>query len=151
MPAVRLGATIGGRIHIRRGSVVRSEGLYDPETRLIHVVAKVEDPYGFHGDEHPFALAMGMFVQARIEGKTFRDRVVLPPSALVDGDTVWIIRANNTLQQRKVRLAYADARHLVIDDGVMPGERVYFKPVDVVADGMKVKAIPATQNQERHQ
>jgi RND family efflux transporter MFP subunit len=151
MPVVRLSATISGRIHFWRGRVVRSEGLYDPETRVIHVVANVEDPYGFYGDKHPFALAMGMFVLAQIEGKTFRDRVVLPPSALIDGGTVWIIQANNTLQQRKVRLAYVDARHLVIDDGVMPGDKVYFNPVGIVTEGMRVKAIPASEHQETNQ
>jgi RND family efflux transporter MFP subunit len=151
MPVVRLSATISGHTHFWQGRVVRSEGLYDLETRLIHVVATVEDPYGFYSDKHPFALAMGMFVQARIEGQTLRDRVVLPSSALVDSDTVWIIRANNTLQQRKVCLTYVDARHLVIDDGVMPGERVYFNPVDVVADGMQVTPVPASENQETNQ
>jgi multidrug efflux pump subunit AcrA (membrane-fusion protein) len=96
-------------------------------------------------------MAIGMFVQAQIEAGILRNRVVLPPSALVEDDTVWIIRANNTLQRRKVRLAYVDARHLVIDDGVMPGERVYFNPVDVVSEGMPVKAIQATANQETNQ
>jgi RND family efflux transporter MFP subunit len=151
MPVVHLSATISGHTRFWRGSIVRSEGLYDPQTRLIHVVANIEDPYGFHDAKHPFPMAMGMFVQARIEGKTLRDRVVLPPSALVDGDTVWIIRADNTLQQRKVRLAHVDARHLVLDDGVMPGEKVYFNPADVVTDGMRVKAIAATENQETTQ
>jgi RND family efflux transporter MFP subunit len=148
MAVVHLSATISGHTHFWRGSIVRSEGLYDPQTRLIHVVANVEDPYGFHDAKHPFPMAMGMFVQARIEGKTFRDRVVLPPSALVDGDTVWIILANNTLQQRKVRLAHVDARRLVLDDGVLPGEKVYFNPADVVTDGMRVKAVPAIELQE---
>lgn len=151
MPVVRLRAKISGRIHFWQGSVVRSEGLYDPETRLIHVVANVEDPYGFHDAKHPFPMAAGMFVHAEIEARTLRNRVVLPPSALVDDDTVWIIRADDTLQRRKVRLAYVDARRLVIDNGVLPGERVYSNPVDVVSEGMPVKAIPATEIQETSQ
>ena len=44
-PEVRLHAEFAGRQHTWRGSVVRTEGEIDPRTRVVHVVARVEQPY----------------------------------------------------------------------------------------------------------
>ena len=45
-PAVTLRATFAGEDHTWRGRVVRTEGEIDAQSRMVHVVARVEDPYG---------------------------------------------------------------------------------------------------------
>lgn len=143
MPPVRFNAAIGDRTVSWHGRVVRTEGLFDPKTRVIHVVARVEDPYGFLKPRHASPLAMGMFVEAQIRGTTIRDRIVLPSSTLVEGRSVWVIHEDETLQLRNVGLAHVSAGQVVVERGVLPGERIFLNPVDVVTDGMRVKAVPA--------
>ena len=45
-PAVTLRAEFAGRIHEWQGRIVRTEGEIDPHTRMVHVVAEVQNPYG---------------------------------------------------------------------------------------------------------
>ena len=68
-PEVVLRSRFAGREHRWLGRIVRTEGEIDPRTRMIHAVARVEDPYG-RGDEpgRP-PLAVGMFVDAEVQGR----------------------------------------------------------------------------------
>ncbi len=143
MPEVIFQGSIGDRIVTWPGRVLRTEGLYDPKTRVIHVVAHVDDPYGFLNPSFAPPLAMGMFVEARLIGRTLHDRIVLPSTTLIDGNQVWIIRDDNTLERRPVELAHAANGQVVIDRGVRSGERVYINPDNVIAEGMRVTAVPA--------
>ena len=45
-PEVVLRARFAGRDLEWRGRVVRTEGEIDPRSRMLHMVARVEDPYG---------------------------------------------------------------------------------------------------------
>ena len=45
-PAVSLHAEFAGRTHTWRGFIVRTEGEIDAKSRMVNVVARVEDPYG---------------------------------------------------------------------------------------------------------
>jgi RND family efflux transporter MFP subunit len=61
-PEVRLRANFAGVEHTWVGRVVRTEGEIDPRSRMVHVVARVEDPYGMEAtgaDEGPPAEPVG--------------------------------------------------------------------------------------------
>lgn len=45
-PEVRLRAHFAGVLHTWTGRIVRTEGEIDTQSRMVHVVARVEDPYG---------------------------------------------------------------------------------------------------------
>ena len=67
--------------------MVRAEGTLDVRTRLVHVVARVEDPYGLESGAPP--LEVGLFVEAEIEGREIASAVRLPRGALRgDGEVV---------------------------------------------------------------
>ena len=59
------------------GRIVRTAGSIDPLTRLVYVYAEVVNPY----QQSP-PLAIGMFVDAIIEGKTIKDGFLVPNSAI---------------------------------------------------------------------
>lgn len=60
------------------GRIVRSEGEIQAGTQMMAVVAQVSKPYG---DGRP-ALSFGQFVSAAIQGRAFKDIVILPTTAL---------------------------------------------------------------------
>ena len=45
-PVVRLRSEFGQRNHSWAGRIVRTDGTIDPQTRMIHAIAQVPDPYG---------------------------------------------------------------------------------------------------------
>ena len=51
-----------------RGNIVRSEGIVNDTSRVVHVVAQVEKPYE-SGASHEHPLLFGTFVNAQIEGR----------------------------------------------------------------------------------
>ena len=68
-PRVTLRATFAGETHAWRGRIVRTESEIDPVSRMVHVVAEVDDPYRSGSDPDRPPLAVGMYVDAEIEGR----------------------------------------------------------------------------------
>jgi RND family efflux transporter MFP subunit len=140
-PAVELRASFAGRDYSWQGRIVRTEGELDPKTRMIHAVARVEDPYGRGDNPDRPPLAVGLFVSARIRGRVVRDLVVLPRSALHGQSEVVLVDAENRLRLRRVELLRRDDETVVLRAGVESGERICTSPLSLVVDGMQVRTI----------
>ena len=165
-PKVTLSARAGERRTEWLGHIVRSEETVDPMNRMVYVVAQVIDPYGLaKRDGAP--LRSGMFVRASIEGRTQENVIVLPRHALRGKDRVWIAdpvwieSETSTLQEwlgyrdqqtrlifRSVDVSFADARQVVITNGIRAGEDVVTSLLAAVVDGMGVKVREAESTDE---
>ncbi len=139
-PRVRLMADFAGRMHSWWGRIVRTEGEIDPNTRMVHAIAQVENPYGRTAAGRP-PLAVGMFVEAEIYGRVARDVFLLPRAALRGVDRVLVI-AEGRLRFRQVRVLRRQGEMIVIGSGLEAGEMVCLSPLDTVADGMRVRVDP---------
>jgi RND family efflux transporter MFP subunit len=138
-PHVDLHADFAGSRHTWSGRVVRVEGEIDPQTRMINLVARVDDPYAVPEDASRPPLAVGLYVEADIGGKTIEDAIVLPRAALRGTDHVLVID-DERLYFRKVEVFRADNEKIVITSGLKSGERVCISPLDTVVDGMRVRS-----------
>jgi len=138
--------TLSGRGAEWVGRVVRSEGTVDPLNRMVYVVAQITDPYGLPNDTVA-PLRSGMFVQASIEGRTQEGVVVLPRHALRGKNQVWIV-SENKLTFRTVKVAFADAKQVIVAAGIQPGEQVVVSLLAAVVDGMGVKVREAESTDE---
>jgi RND family efflux transporter MFP subunit len=140
-PEVILQAELAGRNQTWEGSIVRTEGEIDPRTRLIYAVARVEDPYGIGAEGDHLPLATGLFVNARIRGRTVSGVAVLPRAALRGESQVLIIDNENRIRIREVDVLRAERDSVVIGGGLEPGERISVSQMDVVVDGMTVRIV----------
>ncbi|MCZ6784315.1 MAG: efflux RND transporter periplasmic adaptor subunit [Proteobacteria bacterium] len=140
-PRVILRARFAGRNYEWSGRVVRTEGEIDPRTRMIHAVARVEDPYGRGNDPDRPPLAVGLFVDAEIEGRRYDDIVVLPRSALRGRDHVVVVDDDDTLRLRKVEILRRERDRVMVRAGVAAGEKVCISPLPVSVDGMRVRTV----------
>ncbi|WP_242346953.1 efflux RND transporter periplasmic adaptor subunit [Anaeromyxobacter terrae] len=73
------------------------------------------------------ALWPGQFVDVRVVLGVQRGAVVAPAAAIVSGQAgpyVYVVGADDTVEQRPVKVAHATAREAVIASGLRPGERV---------------------------
>ena len=145
-PKVILSARAGERQTEWLGHIVRSEETVDPMNRMVYVVAQVVDPYGLaKRDGAP--LRSGTFVRASIEGRTQENVIVLPRHALRGRNQVWIV-SENKLTFRTVKVAFADAKQVIIASGIQQGEQVVVSLLAAVVDGMGVKVREAESTDE---
>ena len=146
-PAVTLSADFAGRRYSWQGRIVRTEGEIDPVSRMVHVVAEVDDPYAPGPDPTRPPLAVGMFVEAEIAGRRVDDVVVLPWAALNGRDQVLIVDDDGRLRYRQVDILRSTSEHVLVQGGLAAGERVSISALDAVIEGMAVQvagAEPAT-------
>lgn len=135
---VTLTAEVGGDLHTWRGTVVRSEGVFDETRRVMHVVAEVADPYDTAGAGGE-PLRVGAFVNAEIAGRSGGELVKVPRHALRRGETLWVVNEDLTIHPRNVRIARSDEYFAYVIEGVEDGERYCLTPPDQPLPGMKVR------------
>ena len=136
-PVAELSAMLGGRLHEWRGHVERTDGAIDPTTRQISAIAVVNDPYG-EGADNGTPLAVGLFVDARVKGQPFDGAYVMTRKALYGRDRVYVVGANNILEERTVTIVATDRDSMTIVDGITAGERIVVSPLRGAGDGDEV-------------
>jgi RND family efflux transporter MFP subunit len=147
---VRLRAEFAGREHVWTGRIVRTEGEIDPKSRMVHAVARVEDPYAREAGRERPPLAVGLFVEAEILGRSVDAAVMLPRAALRrdeagpgepsrDGHFVLVVSDESRLEFRPVEVLRRERERVVIGAGLAAGERVCVSPLRAPVDGMAVR------------
>lgn len=135
---VILSARIAGKMVTREAIVDRVEGEIDRRSRMIAVVARVEDPYATENAELP-AFAPGLFVEAQIEGKVLKAISRLPREALRGEKQVLVLGEDERLHVREVTVARLDRDEVLIAQGLFAGERVCVSVLEAFTDRMRVR------------
>ncbi len=139
-PAVSIRARFAGAEHEWTGRIVRTEGEIDPKSRMVHVVARVENPYAISKAGRP-PLAVGLFVQAEIEGPRVPDVTVVPRASMRDDTHLMVVDDEDRLWLRAVDVLRVDGEEVLIRTRLAPGERVCISPLQAVVDGMRVRVL----------
>ena len=138
-PHVTLRSTFAGKTHEWQGNVVRTESELDPATRMVHVVAEVLDPYAPGPDSDRPPLAVGMYVEAEIEGRQFTDVAVLPRAALRGRSQVLVVNIEDRLYSRAVDVLRSTAESIFVRGGLKTGDLVVVSAIDHPTEGMRVQ------------
>jgi RND family efflux transporter MFP subunit len=146
---VRLTGRLGGRELAWEARLVRAEAAIDEQTRMLHVVARIDDPYlleaatneaeGVGRERVP--LPAGLFVTAEIEGRSVTDVFVVPVMALRDGDRVFVLDGEDRLRVREVSVIRRDRDQIVIDRGLEAGDHVVISPLRIYSEGMLLRTV----------
>lgn len=139
LPGVILRGRFGGDTHTWHGRIVRSEGEIDTRSRMLHLVARVEDPYGRRDARPP--LAVGMFVEAEIEGRVLTDVLDLPRSALRADDRILVVDAEDRIRMRAVGVLRHDGERVIARARLAAGERLCVSRLENATDGMLVRPL----------
>ena len=138
-PAVTLRATFAGETHEWQGRVVRTESELDPVSRMVHVVAEVSDPYAPSENSNQPPLAVGMYVEAEIEGRLVQNVAAIPRAALRGRDQVLVVSADEHLEFRDVAIFRSTTDAIYVQSGLSNGELVVVSPLDTPTDGMRIQ------------
>jgi RND family efflux transporter MFP subunit len=135
---VKLSADIGGTTFTWDAQIVRSEGVFDATSRVLYVVAQIEDPYDLDltGRE---PLRIGTFVTAEILGKDGGELFEIPRHALARGKTLWLVDKDARIHPRQVNIVRSDENFAYIEDGLEDGDMYATSPIDQPLPGMKVR------------
>lgn len=138
-PKVLLTATYGGIDYEWEGIIDRSEGTVDPQTRLLNLVAQVENPYSKKDDANRPPLKIGSFVRAKIMGERIERSFSIPRRALRENDSLFIVSPERTLEIRKIQPYQKTRDRVIILEGISAGEFVCLTPLQYVVNGMQVR------------
>ena len=140
MPRVILRAEFAGAEHAWEAHVVRTEGELDPRTRMVNVIAEVPTPYEPPGNAPP--LTVGLFVEAEIFGVWVENVIVVPRTALQDGDRVYVVAEDGRLSFRSIDVLRMTGGSAYIRGGVESGELICLSTLANAIDGQRVRPIP---------
>lgn len=139
-PKVELSAEFAGRRRSWPGRIVRIEGELDRKTRQLTAVARVRAT----GDN---PLLVGMFVDATIRGRLAEQVFAVPRAAVFQGDQVWLVTERTDddgvksrhLERRTVEVLRAERDRVLVQTGLVAGDRVCVTSMQAPVDGMKVR------------
>ncbi len=140
-PQVEIHTKFAGKNYKWAGKLVRMEGEIDQRSRMAHVVARVKDPYGNARQQKP-PLAVGMFVNAKISGRVFKNIYEINRSAFRNGNQLLIVDDAQKLHFRNVHILRQNSKTVLVDSGLTSGEKVCITPLDVVVEGMAIRTSP---------
>ncbi len=119
--------------------IVRTDGAFDVNSRQLFVVAQVDNPYGRRPEGNP-PLKIGQFVEAEIAGSRLDEVIVIPRSALYQGDEVVLIE-DGKIRRKAVTIIWSNSEDVVIREGVQAGDILALTPVGSLISGTQVNAI----------
>ena len=131
-PKVVLSAEYAGRTLQWHGQIVRTEAQIDTASRMVNMVARVD------ALEQGAPPAVGLFVEAQIEGLQVNDIIVMPRVALRNGNQVLVADADDRLRFRAIDPLRLYQEDVFIRGGLAPGERVVVSPMQTPIEGMQV-------------
>lgn len=85
----------------------------------------------------------GQFVEVRLRLTELANSAVIPPSALQigqKGDYVYVVKSDDTVEQRSVKISLRGDQFLAVAEGLQPGERVVTDGQVRLAPGVRVRA-----------
>ena len=140
-PDVVLESNFAGKQYRWSGRVVRLEGEIDPQSRMVHAVARIKNPYGRGEDPDRPPLSVGLFVNAAVTGHLLDNVIIIPRSAMRGRDQVLVVDEEERLRFREVDILRMEPNRAIIQGGLAPGERICLSALDAPIDGMQVEVL----------
>lgn len=134
--ATAMVSTQGNVITERTGLVNRNLGLVDQDTRMQHVVIRVEDPYGLKTDES--SIKFGTYVKVTFAGKELKNVFKIPQS-LVNKRKIWLLDDENKLNSHDVNVIREEGTYFYIDSGLSDRDRLVKNLPEYPKNGMEVR------------
>ncbi|MDC0214665.1 efflux RND transporter periplasmic adaptor subunit [Gammaproteobacteria bacterium] len=135
---VILKADLGGGSFTWRASVTRTGGVFDPQSRVLYLVAEVLDPYDLAGNDQ-IPLLMGTFVSAEIEGRPGGELFLIPRYSMPRGNTLWLVDEESRIYPQEVSVVRRDDDYVYVSEGIEGGDQYCLTPIAQPLPGMKVR------------
>jgi len=130
----------------RAGRVIRLAGDLEAEGRMARLIVEVDDPFTLkpeHSDQP--VMLMGSYVSVEIEGRPLEQVATIAREHLRDGDRLWIMGADATLEIRKIDIVFRGHDQVLVADGIEAGEQLVVTDLAAPVAGMPLRSTVAGQ------
>ena len=126
----------------RTGRVVRLAADLEEQGRMAAVYVAVKDPLCLlpENNDKP-KLLLGSFVRADIDGITLSSVASIDRDYLRDGNTIWLLKDDNTLEIRPVDIAARTRNKVFIESGIVDGDRLIVSGLSAPVPGTPVRLL----------
>jgi multidrug efflux system membrane fusion protein len=141
MRSLKAGGAVGveawdreNKVRLATGTLITVDNQIDPTTGTVKLKAEFANQDG--------SLFSNQFVNVRMLVETRKDQTVVPTAAVqrgAQGMYVYVVKEDNTVSVRPVKLGPTDGPIVEIDGGLQPGDRVVVDGVDRLREGAKVE------------
>jgi len=124
----------GFRVKLASGELLTVDNVIDITTGTVKLKAKFSNA--------DLALFPNQFVNARMLLDTRRGVITIPGAALQrgsQGSFVYVVKDDNTVSVRPVKLGAGDGERVAVESGVAAGERVVVDGMDRLREGARVQ------------
>jgi len=138
-----LSASLGGAVYRWQGALARVDAAIDPTTRTVYGTVQVQDPYGLAQSTSGMPLAVGLYVDAEIEGRLVADGIQIAAEGLRAGDEIFVLDGEGLLDIRQVDVIHRSRHSALLASGVEAGEQVIVSAIRNPVRGMRLEAMDA--------
>ncbi|MCZ6843450.1 MAG: HlyD family efflux transporter periplasmic adaptor subunit, partial [SAR324 cluster bacterium] len=124
----------------RKGTVVRLMTDLEPEGRMARLVVVVNDPFSLREENlRQPRLTLGAYVRVEIEGKMLPQVARIPRSTLREGNRVWVMTEDRTLDFREVKILWNESDHVFIANKLGKNEFLITSDFAAPVRGMRLQ------------
>lgn len=149
--AVRITQLTGwGGDAFRTGSVKSLMAGVDQQSRMARLLVEVKDPLCLQPDNKGKPqLTINTFVQVAIQGKTLASAFRIPRSALHNGNSIWLMTEQHTLDIRPVKIAWDENEYVFVKNSLHDGDRLITTSLAAPVQGMALRTAADDQAEQR--
>lgn len=127
---------------VRDAIIHRNLGVVDQNTRMQHLVVRIEDPYGLKSDVP--SIKFGAYVQVKFSGTMLKDVFKIPQS-LVNKRKIWLVNKEEKLESHDVEVIREEGSYFYISSGVNERDRLVKNLPEYPQNGMDVNVIATSK------
>lgn len=141
---VVLSGRIGTETYEWRGEMVRIDPEIDRASLSASTVVRV-----IPGEDSGFPLPpVGLFVNARVEGKTLDDVAEIPRKGLLEGNRIIVVGKDGRIEMRDVEVVRLTEDTAVVRSGLAGGDKLVMTRMSAPVNGMEVMIEPGDPETE---
>jgi multidrug efflux pump subunit AcrA (membrane-fusion protein) len=119
------------------GRVIRKQADLDEKGRLAQIIVSVSGPL----DNPDQPLLLGMYVTAKIQGKSVPGVFSIPRSALRGSNEVWLVNSESRLEVHPIEVVWSGLNRVLVRDGLKEGGSLVISDLATPVEEMLLKVI----------
>jgi len=139
--APEITVTVPGEQRTRMAQLHRDAGIVDSATRMLHLVARIQDPYALNSAQIP--VRFGSYVSLQFAGKPI-PQVYEVPQDLVTQRRLWLLDKEDRLHSQPVNVVREQGKYFLIEAD-FDASRVVSNVPEYPQEGMSVRVIAPAQ------
>ena len=119
------------------GRVIRKQADLDEKGRLAQIIVSVSGPL----DNPDQPLLLGMYVTAKIQGKSVPGVFSIPRSALRGSNEVWLVNSESRLEVHPIEVVWSGLNRVLVRDGLEEGGSLVISDLATPVEEMLLKVV----------